>query len=80
MMGRGRSRDKEADSSVKDFHFTVHHDDGMTEITLDADKTESGWNLLGTFYFSQGKASVGLTDETKGRLVYADAVKWIERD
>ena len=69
---RGRGRENPA----KDFHFTIHHDDGAEELKIDVDGAEQGWYLLGTFYFSRGTAAVELTDQSKGRLVYADAVKW----
>ncbi|MEA1997067.1 MAG: hypothetical protein U9N45_05485, partial [Gemmatimonadota bacterium] len=75
--GRGGGK---PESPAKDFHFTVHHDDGAEELKLDADGAEPGWYLLGTFYFSEGTALVELTDLSKGRMVYADAVKWVERE
>lgn len=64
------------ESPVQDFNFIVHHDDGAEEVKLDANSAKEGWNLLGTFYFSKGTAQIELSDRTKGRLVYADAVKW----
>ncbi len=74
---RGRP-DGEGENSLKDFHFVIHHDDGAEELKVDMDGAEQGWYLLGTFYFSQGTATVELTDQSKGLLVYADAVKWTE--
>ncbi|MBN2287754.1 MAG: hypothetical protein JXQ83_00380, partial [Candidatus Glassbacteria bacterium] len=73
--GRGR-RGGDREDAAKDFHFTVSHDDGAEELKVDMDGAERGWYLLGTFYFSQGEALVELTDQSKGQLVYADAVKW----
>ena len=63
---------------VGQFHFFVHHDDGTEEVILDMKNAENGWNLLGTFYFSQGTATVLLTDETDERVVFADAIKWVK--
>jgi len=37
-----------------------------------------GWNLLGSYYFSQGKAKIEITDKTNGNLIVADAVKWVK--
>ena len=67
-------------SMAQDFHFTVHHDDGSDEITIDLSNAESGWFLLGSFYFSEGTAKVELSDKSRGRIVYADAVRWTERE
>ena len=80
-MFRGR-RDEGSnrESMAQDFHFTVHHDDGSDEITIDLSNAESGWFLLGSFYFSEGTAKVELSDKSRGRIVYADAVRWTERE
>jgi len=78
--GRGREGDLNNQSPVKDFHFFVHHDDGVEEITVDLSNADEGWVFLGSFYFSKGEATVELTDKSQGRIVYADAVKWVRRD
>ncbi len=81
-MGRGRGGqsggggDRQRESLISDFHFVIHHDDGSREVTMEIDKFEPGWNMMGSFYFSKGDARVELTDESGGRIVYADAVKW----
>jgi ABC-type transport system involved in multi-copper enzyme maturation permease subunit len=62
---------------IKDIQYIVHHDDGEDEVSMDFVKAELGWNLLGSYYFSQGKAKVEITDKTGGNLVVADAVKWV---
>ncbi|MFC1613929.1 hypothetical protein ACFL5K_01380 [Gemmatimonadota bacterium] len=67
-------------SRIKDFHFTVYDDDGANELTVDLEGTEPGWYTLGTFYFSKGEAKVELNDESKGELVYADALRWTLRE
>jgi hypothetical protein len=41
--------------------------------------SKEGWMLLGSYYFSAGPAEVELPDRTKGRVVIADAVKWVNR-
>ena len=76
--GGDRGRNRFADMS-KDYHFTVTHDDGVEEITLDLSETDQGWIVLGTFYFSKGNAKVELSDKSKGRMILADAVRWTER-
>jgi len=73
--GRGRGQE-----TMRDFHFTVHHDDGVDEVELDVSGADEGWVLLGTYYFSEGPATVELSDESRGRMVYADAVKWVRSE
>ncbi len=72
-----RGREGRREQPIQDFHFTIHHDDGTDEVELDIDEADEGWNLLGTYFFSGGIAAIELSDESDGRVVFADAVKWV---
>jgi ABC-type transport system involved in multi-copper enzyme maturation permease subunit len=61
-----------------DFTYTIYHSAGQDQVTLDADHAVDGWNFLGTYYFSKGKALIELSDQSNGELVIADAVKWVK--
>lgn len=78
MMRRGGERGGggQQQEDDQDYHFTVFNDDGEDKVNFNLSGAQEGWNLLGSYYFSQGPAKVELSDESKGRLVYADAVKW----
>ena len=71
---RGGRRRQESALNIR-----VHHDGGTDEVELDTHQAEEGWNLLGTFHLGAGPAHVELTDLATGRVVVADAVKWVER-
>lgn len=61
-------------------YYTVKHDDGEEEISVKMTGPGSeGWFMLGSFYFSEGDATVTLSDKGSGarQLIYADAVKWV---
>ena len=75
MRGRGENREKITD----DFHFFIHNDDGVDEVKLDVSNPQEGWNQLGTYYISKGPATVELSDLSRGRIVFADAVKWVQQ-
>lgn len=60
-------------------HLRVQHDDGVEEIELDLNTAEDGWNYLGSYYLSPGAARVELSNRSDGRVVIADAVKWVRR-
>ena len=62
-----------------DYHYQISHDDGMEEVAFEDEEAGDGWNYLGTFYFSEGSAKVELTNKSEGRLLIADAVKWVKR-
>jgi len=76
--------------ACEDFSFMIYYDGGIDEVTLDMSNTgkawknsgsyeTKGWTYIGTYYLSKGTATVELTDESKGKLVYADAVKWVKK-
>jgi len=71
MRSRGRS-------FMKEFYFTVYHDDGEEVVEWSIESAQ-GWNYLGSYYFTAGKNKVELSDKSKGRLVIADAVKWVKK-
>ncbi|MDN5202869.1 hypothetical protein QQ008_15875 [Fulvivirgaceae bacterium BMA10] len=72
-----RSRDGRRESQI--YHYTVYHDDGKDEITIDFSNASPGWNLLGAYYLSKGNARIELTNESNAWQVYADAVKWVKQ-
>jgi len=85
-MGRGRGRGGDRggrgggeQESKDEYHFTITHSDGTEEITLGIKNIEDGWNNLGSYYFSAGKTSVTLSDKNVGRMVIADAIKWVKQ-
>jgi hypothetical protein len=63
-------------SPYKDMHFKIYHDEGVEDITLDYENAEGGWNTLGRYYLSADTATVVLTNQSSGRMVIGDAVKW----
>jgi len=62
--------------TFSDFHFIIYHDNGIDEKKLDVNKLKSGWAFLGTYKISN-EAKVELLDISKGKLIFADAVKWV---
>lgn len=68
---------EQEESRFKDFHYKVYHDDGIEEITVDYENAEPEWNNIGRFYLSKDTAKVVLSDQSSGRLVIGDAVKWV---
>jgi len=76
---RGGGRDGERSQEKGTLHFLVNHDDGEEAVELDLNNVSTGWNYLGTFYLSPGQAKVVLTDESNGRIVFADAMRWVKK-
>jgi ABC-type transport system involved in multi-copper enzyme maturation permease subunit len=65
--------------SAGEWHFFIHHDDGVEEVVVDVEKAEQGWNFMGSFYISQGEAVVELSNKSDGPFVTADAIRWVKR-
>jgi len=62
----------------KDMHYNIYHNEGIEEITIDFENAEAGWNNMGRYYLSSDSAKVELTNQTTGRLVIGDAIKWVK--
>jgi len=76
--GRGRGRRGDRQPMTGEMIYTVFHDDGQEQVTLDIQSADEGWNFLGTYYLSEGSVKVELSDKSNARVVVADAVKWIK--
>ncbi|HDZ41227.1 MAG TPA: hypothetical protein ENH59_06070 [Bacteroidetes bacterium] len=76
MMGRGG----EGRNVMQDLHFSVEHDDGSEEMTVNWENAENGWNHLGSYYLSPDTARVIMTNQSEGRTVTGDAVKWVRQN
>lgn len=77
---RGSEEQSQQDMPFRDMHYKVYHDDGPEEIVVDFSTAEGGWNNLGRFYFSGDTARVELTNQSAGRAVIGDAVKWVMQE
>ena len=64
----------------QDMHYKIYHDQGVDDITLDYQNAEGGWNNLGRYYLSPDTVKVALTNQSAGKLVIADAVKWVKAE
>ena len=66
------------ENGFKDMHYKIYHDEGVEEITVDFENAEAGWNMLGRYYLSPDSAKVELTNQSSGRMVIGDAIKWVK--
>ncbi len=65
------------ESIYKDMHYKIYHDEGIEEITVDFENSEAGWHNMGRYYLTPDSAKVELTNESTGRVVLGDAIKWV---
>jgi ABC-type transport system involved in multi-copper enzyme maturation permease subunit len=77
--GQGRGFGPQFADNGADYHYTITSSEGREKVTYELNKPEDGWNRLGSFHFPADSVCVRLTNETDGRRVLADAVKWVRR-
>jgi hypothetical protein len=77
--GRGGGVRGQFINPYKEFHFHVYYDHGIEDIAFDYENAENGWNKLGTYYLKADSAKVVLSNLSGGRVVIADAVKWVRQ-
>jgi hypothetical protein len=65
------------ESLYKDMHYKIYHNEGVEEITVDFENAEAGWHNMGRYYLTPDSAKVELTNQSAGRLVLGDAIKWV---
>ncbi len=61
-------------------HYRVFSDEGIDEITIDYGNADNGWNMLGKYHLSSDSAKVVLTNQSTGKAVIGDAVRWVKAD
>jgi len=78
-MGMGRGFGPQFADKGADYHYTISSSEGSEKVIYELNNPEDGWNRLGSFHFPADSASIRLTNQTDGRRVIADAVKWVRR-
>jgi len=58
------------------YRLTVVASDVEEAVEFDAAAAPWGWNDLGTFALPAGEVSLAVSNQTSGRAVFADAVRW----
>ena len=77
--GQGRGFGPQFADKGADYNYTITSSEGIEKINYELNNPEDGWNRIGSFHFPADSVSVRLTNETDGRRVLADAVKWVRR-
>ena len=62
-----------------EYHFVVDYDNIKEDAFLDIQKSEDGWNQLGTYDIKSDTVTVTLGNKTSLRTVNADAIKFVKR-
>jgi len=60
------------------YNFTIKHDDGTDHPAVKPDVRESTWVEIGTYHFASDSARIELSNNTKARMIFADAIKLVK--
>lgn len=75
--GGSPGANERGDDNLKDMHYKIYNDEGIDEITVDFESADPEWYNLGQYYISSDTAIVELTNQTSGRMVLGDAIRWV---
>ncbi len=75
--GPGRGFGPEFADKGTDYNYSISSSEGSEDLKFELNNPEDGWNRLGSFLLPADSVSVRLTNQTDGRRVIADAVKWV---
>ncbi len=62
------------------YNYNVTYDDGVDHPVVKPDPRESTWVEVGTYHFSSDSAKIELTNNSKAKTVYADAIKLVKEN
>lgn len=63
------------------YQFIIPHENGTDRPTIElSNKSPAGWTPLGDYTFSSDTITISLSNETKLRAVFADAIKLVKMD
>ena len=63
------------------YQFSIPHQNGTDRPTIELSKqSPSGWTALGDYSFSSDTITISLTNESKLRAIFADAIKMVKMD
>ena len=62
-----------------EYRFRVAYDNEVEDAAITLSRAEEGWELLGTYYFGGDTVRITLTNESRLRLVTADAVRIVRK-
>ena len=72
--GRGRERVERNQT------YTIAYGEETESMTIDMERENNDWVVLGNFYLPKGATTITLTDNVSGYYVIADAVKFTRTD
>lgn len=77
--GQGRGFGPQFADKGSDYHYTISSSEGSETLIYELNSPEDGWNRVGSFHLPADSVSVQLSNETDGKRIIADAIKWVKK-
>ena len=71
---------RDGNQPEENYNFNVTYDDGVDHPVIKPDARESTWVEVGTYHFSSDSAKIELTNNSKAKTIYADAIKLVKEN
>ena len=65
---------------TNDYNFEIAQYETVDRVSMNMNRADEGWNLLGTFRFEADTVRVTLNNKSGIRVIVADAVKMVKRE
>jgi len=62
----------------EEYNFTIFHDDGQDHQVVNMKNNDSGWMEIGSYHFSPDTVKIELSNLSKAKIIFADAVKLVK--
>jgi len=62
-----------------EYRFRMEYDNDVEDVRVNIGRANDGWELLGSYYFGGDTVRITLTNESRLRMVTADAVKIVRK-
>ena len=62
----------------EEYHFTIFHDDGEDHQVVNMKDSDGGWMEIGSYHLSPDSVKIELTNLSKARTIFADAIKIVK--
>jgi hypothetical protein len=73
----GFNRDEKTD---EEYHFNIFNDNGQDHQTINMKDSDGGWMEIGSYHFSPDTIKIELTNLSKARTIFADAIKLVKEN
>lgn len=77
---RWNNNNNDGRRQTNDYNFEIAQFETVDRVSMNMNRADEGWNLLGTFRFEADTVRVTLNNKSGISVIVADAVKMVKRE